>query len=249
MTLGIYFVALHSAKEGKIAGWRAINLFLGGTTVGVGLLMLVLIGNPAEVWWLSKREKRMAHARIVSNATGGSEKHPWKWEQVRECFRDPQYYHFVFFNLLGCIPNGALTTFQFLLFQSLEFDSFQSILYALPMNGITYVFIMSGGILLYYKPYFRFPIAIFFQLFVSAVWFFTGTAPDSTNKWTLWAVFIFSNSFVVMFNFCWPLLTVNVAGRTKKSFTGASQFMGYCVGNIVGSQMFIRGLIRKIPLT
>lgn len=78
-----------------------IQLFLGGVTVFMGIIFLVLVGTPQEVWWLSKREKLMAHARIVSNSTGGGEQHPWRWSQVRECLRDPAYWHAVVFNLLG----------------------------------------------------------------------------------------------------------------------------------------------------
>lgn len=34
------------------------------------------------------------------------------------------------------------------------------------------------------------------------------------------------------------IITSNVAGFTKKSVTSAMLFVGYCVGNIVGPQMF-----------
>jgi len=65
----IYEIALASQKSGGLAPWRVINLFLGGVTVLVGIIDFVMIGTPEEVWWLSKREKEMAHARIVSNAS------------------------------------------------------------------------------------------------------------------------------------------------------------------------------------
>jgi ACS family allantoate permease-like MFS transporter len=69
-----YFIAQHAETSGGPAGWRVINYFLGALTIFDGILLLVF------------------HARVVSNATGGGEQHPWKWEQVRECFRDPQYW-------------------------------------------------------------------------------------------------------------------------------------------------------------
>jgi hypothetical protein len=90
--VGIYYLALNAQKNGGMAAWRVINVFLGGLTIGMGLIFLFIGGGPDEVWWLSKPEKRMAKARIVSNATGGGEQHPWRWEQVRECFRDPQWW-------------------------------------------------------------------------------------------------------------------------------------------------------------
>lgn len=110
--IGIYFLALNAETHGGLAAWRVINLFLGGTTVGMGLVAFAFIGTPSEVWWLSKREKRMAHARIVQNATGGGEQHSWKWEQVRECFGDRQFIHAILYNFLSCVPNGGLGAFQ-----------------------------------------------------------------------------------------------------------------------------------------
>jgi hypothetical protein len=86
------------------------------------VIFLVFVGTPDEVWWLNKKQKLMAHARIVSNSTGGGERHPWRWEQVRECLRDQQYWHAIAYNFLSCIPNGALSTFQTLIMRSFGFS-------------------------------------------------------------------------------------------------------------------------------
>jgi hypothetical protein len=37
----------------------------------------------------------------------------------------------------------------------------------------------------------------------------------------------------------WTFLPSNVAGRTKKTVTSTVLFIGYCVGNAVGAQMFV----------
>lgn len=242
MSVGIYKIADYTQKHGTMSGWRVINLFLGGTTVAIGLLMVIFIGNPGEVWWLSKREKLMAHARIVSNSTGGSEQHPWKWEQVRECLRDRQFWHAMAMNFFSLIPNGALTTFQFIIFQSFGFTSLQTILYSLPMFGINFVLIVSASVCIRYYPHTRFPIAIFTQIVGVAIWLFVGVAPDGTSRWARWGTFLFCHTFVVSIFILWPLMSVNVAGRTKKSFLSAMSLMSYCVGNTVGSQIFLREL-------
>lgn len=36
----------------------------------------------------------------------------------------------------------------------------------------------------------------------------------------------------------WTLIPSNVAGRTKRTLTSSFTFVGYCVGNMVGSQIF-----------
>lgn len=37
----------------------------------------------------------------------------------------------------------------------------------------------------------------------------------------------------------WPLMGINFAGRTKKSWTGATSLLTYCLGNVTGSLIFL----------
>lgn len=81
---------MHVQNTGGMAPWKVINLFLGALTIFGGLVNLVFLGTPKEVWWLNREEKKIAQARIVSNATGGADQDVWKWSQVFECIKDPQ---------------------------------------------------------------------------------------------------------------------------------------------------------------
>lgn len=45
-------------------------------------------------------------------------------------------------------------------------------------------------------------------------------------------------TFVVSLFLAWTLIPSNIAGRTKRTLTSSFTFVGYCVGNIVGSQIF-----------
>ncbi|BEJ15965.1 hypothetical protein CspHIS471_0505700 [Cutaneotrichosporon sp. HIS471] len=235
--VGIYYLADNAQKKGGIAAWRVINLFLGGLTVGMGFVFLVFGGTPDEVWWLSKREKRMAKARIVSNATGGGERQPWKWDQVRECLRDPQWYCALLFNLLPSIPNGAISTFMNLIFTGLGFTPLESVLFSLPMYGLCFVGMIISSLIVRYYVWMRFPLGIFWQCTVIVVLFFLGFA-DKAGKWTKYGVMVMGVSFSIgTFILAWPTISVNVAGRTKKSFFGGSSLIAYCIGNIIGSQV------------
>lgn len=237
-----YELARRAHEKGGLAAWRVINLFLGGLTVGMGIVCFITLGTPEEVWWLNKREKRMAKARIVSNGTGGGEQHPWRWSQVRECFVDPQYYMSLLSNLLCTIPNGAVTTFLTLLLKSFGYDAFDSILYQFPIYGVSAVVILAVSIIVYNWPRTRFPNALLFQ-FISIFGFLfvglggKGGAVSSTARY---AVFCFVPLFTVPMFLMWPLMSANVAGRTKKTFNAACQLVSYCVGNIIGSQIMLR---------
>lgn len=228
--VGIYYIALDAQTRGGLAAWRVINLFLGGTTVGMGIICLIFVGTPDDVWWLTKREKLMAKARIVSNGTGGGESHPWNWAQVRECFRDPQLWHMVAANFLNCIPNGGLTAFGILINKTFGFNSLDTILYSLPGNAITCVCIILAGFCVYYFPKSRFPIAIAAQLWTCFILLFVGFTPLTMNRWVRWAFYQFYPIYSITMFLVFPLMTVNVAGRSKKTVFGASCLMAYCIG-------------------
>lgn len=45
--------------------------------------------------------------------------------------------------------------------------------------------------------------------------------------------------FVIGMFMAWTLIPSNIAGRTKRTITSSFTFVGYCVGNMVGSQIFL----------
>jgi hypothetical protein len=51
----------------------------------------------------------MAKARIIQNGTGtaaGGGVIPWKWEQAKSTFRDPQFWFVVVLNFVATVPSG-----------------------------------------------------------------------------------------------------------------------------------------------
>ncbi|WOO81692.1 putative transporter [Vanrija pseudolonga] len=236
--VGVYFIAKNAEERGGMSGWRVINLFLGGTTVGMGIVFLVFGGTPQEVWWLSAREKRMAQARIVSNATGTGAQATWNWDQVKECFKDPQFYFGILYGFMAQIPNGAITTFSSLVIKSFGFDSLQTVLYNIPGYATAFAFIITSATLVLYVPKLRFPLALFFQLVTFIALLFIAVAPNA-GKWARWGVWTaFSHVFPLgTFLVAWPMMSLNIAGRTKKTFFSSCCLVSYCVGNMVGTQI------------
>ncbi|RSH86472.1 uncharacterized protein EHS24_004728 [Apiotrichum porosum] len=235
----IYYLALHVQTHGGIAAWRVINLFLGGLTVFIGILNLLVWGTPENAWWLTKEEKNIARSRIVSNATGGGESHPWKWDQIRECFKDPQYYFFMLFNILITIPNGGVTTFAPLVFVSFGFSPLNTVLYALPQQAIGFFFLLVPGNIVNIFPRARFPFVILITAFCCACLLSVGLMKGTAdNKWTRWALFSFCSTYSCAMYLTWPLMSINVAGRTKKTWISGTALMTFCIGNIIGSQIF-----------
>ncbi|WWC62323.1 uncharacterized protein I303_104919 [Kwoniella dejecticola CBS 10117] len=231
----IYAIAKKAAADGGIAGWRAINFFLGSLTVVAGVLVFVFVGIPSDVWWLKKEQKKMAHSRIISNGTGDAGQHPWRWTQIIECFKDPQYYLIILFNLTATIPNGVITTFTSLIFKGFGFTPLQSILYQLPGNAMGFTVIIGTAIAVTYVPRCRFPLAITWTVVEMVVFLYVGLAKNA-SKWQLWAAFSFHSVLSCSTFLVWSIMPINSAGRTKKSFIGATALIAYCAGNMIGSQ-------------
>lgn len=57
-------------------------------------------------------------------------------------------------------------------------------------------------------------------------------------KWTKWGLYLITVPFVLALFLAWSLIPSNVAGRTKKTIISSATFLGYCVGNMCGSQIF-----------
>jgi ACS family allantoate permease-like MFS transporter len=63
--------------------------------------------------------------------------------------------------------------------------------------------------------------------------------PNSpANKWTKWGMYLITVPYVLALFLAWTLIPSNVAGRTKKTIISSATFLGYCVGNMAGSQIF-----------
>ncbi|KAI6823896.1 MFS general substrate transporter [Hortaea werneckii] len=214
--------ALH--HESGIAAWRCISLFLGSCTIVLAIICFVLLGSPKEVRWLSKEEKRMAAARIVRNKAGRDVTGiKWSWPQTAEAFMDPQLYFCMFNAFLSSVPNGGLTTFANIMLNSFGFTELQVILIEIPRsvpNRRMYVMAASC-------------IPPFVGLLGMA---FLPNTPQ--YRWTKWGMYFMSVPYVLALFLAWTLIPSNVAGRTKKTIISSATFLGYCVGNMCGSQIF-----------
>lgn len=136
------------------------------------------------------------------------------------------------------IPNGSITVFNTLVYKGFGFSDLEAILFQLPTYGVTFTIIVSTAIAVRYYPRLCWPLAIFYQAFCAFVLLFVGLA--EVGRWTRWGVWLFSLTYsIATFITAWPMISINVAGRTKKSFFGASSLFVYCIGNIIGSQIFL----------
>lgn len=60
----------------------------------------------SRIWFIVLTGFNSARRVIVNKIGEDSTNQKWRWDQVRECFRDPQVYFGFANTFLACIPNG-----------------------------------------------------------------------------------------------------------------------------------------------
>ncbi|KAH9897483.1 major facilitator superfamily transporter [Xylariomycetidae sp. FL2044] len=244
-----------SATQNKtgLQPWRYISFFLGGLTILAGAVCLFVIGTPAEVRWLTEEEKTMARARIISNNTGHDTTavKSWKWKHIRECAIDPCFWFSGLNAFLGSIPNGGVTTMSSILMTTFGFSSLQAILIEIPRSVISVIYFIIIGLVTSKRQNLR----LYFMLgsCLPSLAGFLGMSllpNDPATKWSKWGCFVITVPFVVTTFLAWTLIPSNTAGRTKRTLTSSFTFIGYCVGNMTGSQIYQdRDAPRYVPGT
>lgn len=91
----------------------------------------------------------------------------------------------------------------------------------MPNSAIACVLILCAATTVRYKEKLRFPIAIACQIIPTIIFLYVGLE-DPSKKWQRWAAFSFYGIFSISTFMVWPLMSVNIAGRTKKTFVSAS---------------------------
>ncbi|WRT69328.1 uncharacterized protein IL334_006312 [Kwoniella shivajii] len=217
-----------AADGTRLGAWRSINI------------MVWQLGTPNHVKWLTDEERELLRLRLISNKDGEHESGvKIKWDQVWECFRDPQIYFQVIFMFLVCTVSGGITSFSAIIIKSFGFQSAESIALQLPWYFATTCSIV--GIIFVFRryPHKNYSLIISIAAMVPAIAgiLLEGLLPKSM-KWGRLVGYWITGPYVVSQFLLMSTLAQNIAGRTKKSVAQALTFTSYCLGFLVGPQFF-----------
>ncbi|XXG96671.1 hypothetical protein Hte_002961 [Hypoxylon texense] len=240
--LTAYGIGSVSYKHPGVESWRYMSFCLGSLTILAGALCMFLLGTPSEVRWLSPDEKKMATARILDNNTGHDTtgtKH-WKWEQVRECLADPIFWFAGLNGFLGSVPNGGLTAFSAILNTTFGFTNLQAVLLNLPKYAVIVPYFALVGWATMKKNTLRMWLMMVSNIPPFVGFILIAILPNEPQyKWTKWGASLMTVTFIIPTFLAWSIIPSNVGGRTKRTVIMAFSFLGYCSGNMVGSQIFL----------
>ncbi|KAI1213341.1 MFS general substrate transporter [Annulohypoxylon truncatum] len=237
----MYGIGSVTDRNPNFQAWRYMSFFLGSLTILAGAVCLLFLGTPSEVRWLSAEEKKIAVARVMANNTGHDRTgfKDWKWDQARECLTDPTFWFAGLNALLNAVPNGALTTFSGILNTTFGFTNLQVLVLNIPKYIFSILYFVLVGVVATRKKNTRMWIMMLSNITPIVGFLLVTILPnDPQYKWTKWAGYFITSPFITATFFAWSLVPSNVAGRTKRTLCTTITFVGYCVGNMTGTQIF-----------
>ncbi|QKX60221.1 uncharacterized protein TRUGW13939_07364 [Talaromyces rugulosus] len=221
----------------NVAPWRLLFIVLGGiTTIWAVIVYIYLPSTPVEAWWLSDREKYVCLERVRLSNTGIEDK-KIKWHQVKECLLDPRSWLLAIFACAINIPNGGLVTFAALIVNGLGFTPLQTTLLGIPTGVVGTLWSIICNILASRLPGYRCAL-IFCAIMFTMVCAICLWKLPQTNKVALLGPYYAFYSYWAPYTMATSLPMANTSGHSKKVTMNAMFFVGYCVGNLIGPQVF-----------
>ncbi|KAJ5176986.1 uncharacterized protein N7482_002863 [Penicillium canariense] len=220
-----------------LAPWRLLFLVLGGfSLLWAAVLYFFLPDSPVQCWYFSDREKFVCLERVKDNNTGMEDK-TIKWYQVRECLLDPKTWLLALFSLAQNIPNGGLVTFSAIIVTGLGYSRLITTVLGIPTGVLATVWQIMLGFLAANMRNSRCAIIAIANLVPMVCAILMWKLPRENQHgllasyyvfYTYWAPYVLSTS----------LPMANTSGHSKKLTMNAIFFLAYCVGNIIGPQVF-----------
>ncbi|KAK2779231.1 hypothetical protein FQN53_001478 [Emmonsiellopsis sp. PD_33] len=221
----------------SLSPWRLLFIVLGCFSVLWSILLfLFLPDSPVKCWYMTDREKYICLERVKGNNTGIEDK-TIKWYQVKECLLDPKTWLLAVFSLAQNIPNGGLVTFAAIIVSGLGYSPLITTVLGIPTGVLATVWQLLLSFLVSRCKNARCIIIATANIVPMACAILMWKLPRSNQQgllaayyvfYTYWAPYVLSTS----------LPMANTSGHSKKITLNAIYFTAYCVGNIIGPQLF-----------
>ncbi|GLA86598.1 hypothetical protein AtubIFM56815_010867 [Aspergillus tubingensis] len=221
--------------QDSLASWKWMFIIFGIVTFLWGFVMLLrLPDSPTNASFLTDEERVIALARLKANKAG-YKNNKIEWGQVMEAFTDSKTWFLAVF-VLGCnIPNGGYTTFSGLILKGFGYDTEHTLLLGMPGGFIVFLIILISCFTSTKLANSRCITSIILTC-VSIL----GTALVNSTKAiaSRYIGLILMSLYSVSLPLSMAMISANIGGITKRATVSAIYFIMYCVGNIIGPQLF-----------
>ncbi|KAJ2984636.1 hypothetical protein NUW54_g10439 [Trametes sanguinea] len=243
----------------EIALWKYIFLILGGMSVAFAVILWFFFpDSPVDARFLTSEEKVLAVKR-VAEAKVGVKNTQFKWYQIQHALVDPKTWLLFIASIAAQIPNGIVSNFSTIIIkvtsrdwllrscrtliiiidsQGLGFTTLQSTLLDAASSGVQIAsLLLAGWVCMRFKNMRVITMAAGNITCIIAAACLTYLPSD--QKWNRLVAYWFTSFQSVGFSLSLVMISNNIGGFTKKTFTTAVTFVGYCVGNIIGPHFLI----------
>ncbi|CAI7595718.1 unnamed protein product [Penicillium bialowiezense] len=224
--------------NGPIKNWQLLFLVLGlFTCLWSVIIGIFLPDSPISAKCFSEDEKRLMIERVRHNETGIENK-KYKKYQVLEAIQDPLVWCCVMLILVANLVIGGLGVFSNLIIQKFGFTLLQTQLLNIA-QGAWSIIVMIGSA--WASQRFQQTCFVMIIYTIPAI---VGTivilvvTPTPSNAGGMLIAFYCTQFFPAQGNMIISLITRNIAGQSKKSFTMTMLFVGWAVGNLIAPQIF-----------
>ncbi|KAL4862827.1 hypothetical protein BDV12DRAFT_202688 [Aspergillus spectabilis] len=221
--------------DSSIKPWQWLFVIFGLVTFLWGILMLFrLPDSPENASFLTEEERVIALARLKSNKAGYKSNRINR-DQIIEAFVDPKTYLLAVYILANNIPNGGFTTFSGLILQGFGYNTFHTLLLGIPGGVVVFILVLSSSIIASKVRNSRLIVSV-----VMTVLSVIGTAlvySTSANA-SRYIGLILMAAYSAAMPVSMAMISSNIGGFTKRSTVNAIFFIMYCVGNVIGPQLF-----------
>ncbi|TVY36222.1 putative transporter, partial [Lachnellula occidentalis] len=222
--------------------WKFLFLIFGGVTVLWGIVLFFFLpDSPVNARFLSKEDKSKAVRRVQENLTGTKDD-KWKMYQMIEAFQDPKAWLIVIIMLCTNIPNGGVGNFASIVIQGFGFSTTDTLLVQMIVTPFQAFFVLSATITSSYVKNTR-TICMTLCALISLAGACCIRQLDNSNIWARYlSGYCLLSAYTANFPMILSMNTSKFGGFTKKTtvhaMASAPDFVSYCVGNIVGPQLF-----------
>ncbi|KAJ9615702.1 hypothetical protein H2200_001778 [Cladophialophora chaetospira] len=216
-----------------LKNWQYLYLMAGSLTALYGIVFFFFPNSPAQAWWFTEEEKRVAIERLRMGQLG-VRCQKIKWLQFKEACLDLKVWIIAIMMGAAYSVNGAVSGFGPLIVSTFGWSAYDSLLWQMPLGGVCFIGILLCGFLSLKISNIRLIMLIACCLPVIA-----GCAMIWKSDWyhhaaTPIAGYTIIGAFAPVTSLIVSMGMANVAGNTKKSFQAAAIFVFYTVGNISG---------------
>ncbi|UPL00204.1 hypothetical protein LCI18_011138 [Fusarium solani-melongenae] len=206
---------------------------------------LLLPDTPMSAKFLKKEDRKKAISRVQENKTG-IKNNKFKVDQALDSLRDPLCLLIFLLQVTAAIPNGGITNFSSLIIKGIGFSQLHTILLKIATYGFQVIFIGMGIVGCKYMKNARILWMCIFNVICIAGGLMVRLLPGE-KIWPRFFGVCLMMSFAAGVPMKMSLISSNVGGFTRKATVNAVAYIGYCVGNMIGPQMFRASEVPRYP--